>query len=302
MRLLAFRSMAVWLTVSVILAILLILGGMIVISRLYKTPQIPHRKTPASLDFPFEEIRFPTTGGKELYGWWIPALGTSGAAAPTLILVHGWRRNVERLLPFIRWLAPAGYNLLVFDARNHGSSDSDGHATMLKFAQDIQAALDEALRRPEVRPDQLGVFALSIGGAAAIYAAAHDSRIRTVVTVGAFAHPGDVMRQDLLQRGIPMVAIPAILRYVERQVGARLDDIAPERQIASFNIPVLLIHGEEDIVIPPEHGRRLAAAADNSTLWTVPDQGHSDCDRHPEFWPTVIEFLKGAFSPSGDRD
>jgi pimeloyl-ACP methyl ester carboxylesterase len=131
-----------------------------------------------------------------------------------------------------------------------------------------------------------------VGGAAAIYAAAHDSRIRTVVTVGAFAHPGEVMRLELVQRGIPSVLIPAILRYVEWQVGAGLDDIAPEHQIASLEIPVLLIHGEQDVVVPAEHGRRLAAAGASTTIWVVPDHGHSDCDRHPDFWPTLIDFLR----------
>jgi pimeloyl-ACP methyl ester carboxylesterase len=289
--------MALWLVVPFALAVVLIFGLVVGVSRLYRTPRVPHQKTPASLDIPFEEIRFPTAGGKQLFGWWIPNTALAAPGAPTLVLVHGWRRNVERLLPFIGWLAAAGYNLLVFDARGHGSSDEDGHATMLKFARDIQAALDEALRRSEVTPERLGVLGLSIGGAAAIYAAAHDARIGAVITIGSFAHPGDLMRQELVERGIPAVAIPAILRYVEWQVGARLDVIAPEQQIATVEAPVLLIHGSEDVVVPPEDGRRLAAAGGSSaTLWMVPDHGHSDCDRHPDFRPQVLEFLTTALA------
>jgi len=287
--------MWLWLAFFLALTALLTLGMVRAISQHYRTPQRPHRDTPTTIDVAFEEIRFPTEGGKELYGWWIPALHSPEARVPTLVLVHGWQRNVERMLPFIHQLAPAGYNLLAFDARSHGSSDTDGHATMLKFAADIRAAIDEVLRRPGVMPHQVGILGLSVGGAAAIYAAAHDSRVRALVTIGAFAHPGDVMRQDLLRRGGPSFVVPAIFRYVESKVGARLDDIAPQRQITSVRAPMLLIHGEEDAVVPPEHGRRLDHAGGKwSTHWMVPGHGHSDCEHHPDFWPTVLDFFEGA--------
>ena len=43
---------------------------------------------------------------------------------------------------------------------------------------------------------------LSIGGAASIYAAAHDDRIKAVITVGAFAEPQAVMKKQLNRHGI----------------------------------------------------------------------------------------------------
>jgi len=280
--------MAFWLGVPVVVVVLLAVG-MAAVSRNYRTPRVPHRRDPGASDIAFSEIRFSTVGGKELYGWWIPAEGCDNA--PTVVLVHGWGRNLERTLPFVRKLHPTGFNLIAFDSRSHGSSDADGTSSMLKFSADLRAALDEAIRRG-ADPGKLGVLGLSVGGAAAIDAAAHDERIRAVITVGAFAHPGDLMRAELRDKGLPSILVPVILRYVEHSIGARLDEIAPERQIPTITAPVLLVHGENDVVVPVDHGRRLVTAGGaNVELLILPERGHSDCNRDPLFWQRVTALL-----------
>ena len=280
-----------WLLVPAVLVVLA-WAGMIVVSRAYRPPQVPHKRDPENFEIPFEEIHFPTAHGKTLYGWWIPAPTGPSENAATLILLHGWSRNVERMLPFIRKLHPAGCNLLAFDARSHGRSDADGNSNMLKFSEDIRAAIDEAVRRG-ADPERLGVFGHSVGGAASIHAAAHDPRIHAVVTVGAFAHPGILMRADLRKKGMPGILVTLILAYVQHTIGATFDEIAPEAQIGRIEVPVLLVHGERDDVVPLEHAHRLAAAAGpNVTLLTLPKRGHSNCSGDPAFWPAVLEHLR----------
>jgi Dipeptidyl aminopeptidases/acylaminoacyl-peptidases len=250
--------MKIWIALPAA-AVALAAGGIFAVDRRFRIPQVPHRRDPGDFGIPFTAIRFPTVRGRSLYGWWIPAAG-GDVNAPAIVLVHGWSRNVERVLPFIRRLHPAGFNLLAFDARSHGSSDKDGIANMLKFSEDVRAAVTEAVRRGAA-PGRIGVLGLSVGGAAAIHAAAHDPRIGAVLTIGAFAHPGDLMCEDMRRKGFPGLAIAAILRYVEHNVGARLDVIAPEANVGRITPPLLLVHGEEDAIVPVTHGHRLAAAA-----------------------------------------
>lgn len=282
-----------WLAIPAVMFLLTVVG-MAAVSRHYRVPQVPHRRTPETFGISFEEIRFPTAGRHTLYGWWIPLEQAPYGNAPTLVLVHGWSRNVERMLPFIRVLRTAGYNLLAFDARGHGSSDPDSSPNMLKFSQDIRAALDEAERRG-ADPDRLGVLGLSVGGAATIHAAANDRRIGAVVTIGAFANPADLMRGELRAKGLPALLIPAVLAYAQHTVGARLDVIAPESQIPCISAPVLLVHGLDDAIIPVENGRRLeTAGGGNVRLLELPGRGHSDCNRDPLFWPEVMRHLEAA--------
>ena len=125
-----------WITVAIVIFALLLDRG---IDKMYAYKVRVHRDTPAKYEIDFEEIQIPTTDGGSLYGWWIP----TKASAPTLILTHGWSRNVQRMMPYIRKLHPQGYNLLVFDARNHGSSTLLRHpATVGTFTDDILSAVN----------------------------------------------------------------------------------------------------------------------------------------------------------------
>ncbi len=281
----------IWIGLAVVV---LGVGLAFVLPKLYQNPRKPHKKTPAEFDIPFEEVRFSTKNERTLYGWWVQA-EKAVQKVPTIVLVHGWGRNVERTLPYIRNLHPEGFNLLAFDSRNHGSSDGDKFSSMLKFAEDISAALDFLIEKKKVNPEKIGLLGLSIGGAASIYAAAHDPRIRAVVTVGAFAHPGDVMRDEFRRYHVPYFPLVWLLfEYFQWRIGGRFNAIAPEKQITQSQAKFLLIHGLEDKIVPVEHARRLAKSgrAGQITLWLIPQKGHSDCHFHPDFWPRVSGFLK----------
>lgn len=262
----------------------------------WRNARAPARRTPADVGVPFNEVRFPTENARKLHGWWIP--GGDGRRS-TVILVHGWSRNVERMLPYIEMLHPAGYHLLAFDARNHGASDADGHASMKKFSEDIRAAVNFLAARSDVDAARIAVLGLSIGGSAAIHAAAHDARIRAVVTVGAFAHPRDAMLQMGLGSLLLAPAMPLTFRFIEWRVGARLADLAPEKRISRVAGPVLLVHGVNDTVVPIANLDRLLQASNgNAQGWRIAGRGHSDPHLEPGFRERVTAFLATALARS----
>jgi dipeptidyl aminopeptidase/acylaminoacyl peptidase len=261
---------------------------------LWRNPRVPPRRTPESLGIPFTDVRFPTVNGRMLHGWWIPCDETK---RPALVLVHGWGRNAERMLPYVAILRPMGYHLLAFDARHHGASDRDGHASMKKFSEDIRAALDFLVCRPEADSDRVGVLGLSVGGSAAIHAAAHDTRLRAVVTVGAFAHPREAMLEMGFGRLWLAPATPLVFRFMEWRVGARFDELAPERQITRVAGQLLLIHGEQDAVVPLTHAHRLARAAQShAELWLLSRRGHSDVHLEAALPARLNAFFAQAFA------
>jgi dipeptidyl aminopeptidase/acylaminoacyl peptidase len=263
-------------------------------SVLWRNPRVLSRRTPGSLGVPFSDVRFSTANGRTLHGWWIP---WDDARRPAVILAHGWGRNAERMLPYIAILRPMGYHLLAFDARHHGASDRDGHASMKKFSEDIRAALDFLAGQPEANADRVGVLGLSVGGSAAIHAAAHDPRLRAVVTVGAFAHPREAMLEMGFGRILLAPAMPLTFRFMEWRVGARFDDLAPERQIARVSGRVLLIHGEGDTVVPVSNAHRLARVAPGrAELWVLPDRGHSDVHLEATLPARLEKFLAASLA------
>jgi len=273
--------------IAIIILLIILFQKMV---RAFENPKTRHEQTPAVFDIPFEEIRFETANNRQCYGWLMRDKNTS----PTIILVHGWGRNVGRMLPYIKNLYGKGYNLLSFDSRNHGNSDDDDHSTMKKFAEDISAAIDYVEKHSGITNKDFGVIGLSIGGAATIYAAGHDQRIRCAITVGAFANPLDMMRHQLSSHYVPFYPFGwQLLRYLQKRVGFRFEEIAPEKFIGKTKASVLLVHGKDDKIVPFSNTKRLfAAGKENVTLWGIPGRGHSDCHLEEGFWERIENFLK----------
>ena len=276
--------------ILVVLILLLILLDY-VIKQTYQNRIAIHQATPGKFNIPFEEVYIPVGKSGQLYGWWIPALPNT----PTLILVHGWGRNVARMLPYIRELNPKGYNLLAFDVRNHGSSTPEKTPTVWTFAQDICAVVNFIVENYPMHSREIGVIGLSVGGGAAINAAALDERIRSVVTVGAISHPIEVMKLEFQEKHIPYFPFAwGFFKYLEFRFKMNFNQIAPINNIQNVKAMILLIHGDEDETIPLEQGIALSQTGtpENTRLWVVPGKGHSNCYTHPEFWPNLEVFLR----------
>jgi len=273
--------------VSVILATSLVLGYIII--RSFSKPSARHTSIIEDKNINVEEVSIPTENNKRLYGWWIKAK----TKAPTIILMHGWDRNISRLIPYIKNLHGKEFNLLAFDTRHHGNSDSDSFSSMVKFAQDIIASINFIEKKPNVEKDKFFLIGLSIGGAASIYAAAADYRIKKIVTIGAPSNPAQVMTMHMRKKRIPQPIIWTAFKIMEFRIGKRFTQLASANNISKTNAQVLLIHGTNDKVVPFSQAKIIIEASNkNQTkLWAIDGKGHSNCHYEPNFWDKIIEFL-----------
>lgn len=274
--------------VTIIVLLSLVLGFMVV--RNFKNPSQKHCKTPADHNIGFEEVSIPTKNNKKLYGWWLKTNDVS----PTIVLMHGWGKNIGRLMPYIKNLQGKGFNLLAFDSRHHGSSDNDNFSSMVKFAEDICAGIDFVEQKPSVQKNNVSLIGLSIGGAASIYAAAHDPRIRKVVTIGAPSNPADVMALHIRKKHIPQPLIWLVFEFFQYKIGKRFSEIAAEKNIVKTKAKVFLIHGTLDKVVPFSQGELLLKASNpnQAELWAIEGKGHSNCHYENGFWEKVEMFCK----------
>lgn len=255
----------------------------------FKNPVNPHDKIPEDLKSRIQEINIPSIKGDNLFAWQV----FSNPDYPTLILVHGWGRNVERMTPYIRKLCCKGFNLLAFDARGHGNSHQDGPITMLKFAEDIESAVDYIYAQELQKNKSVSLIGLSIGGAASVLAASRDKRIEKVITVGGFAHPLEVMRKQMSDRFVPYFPFTWLFfKFVKRRTGVDLEAIAPVNNIAKAKADFLLIQGTLDKIVPLEQAHKLKMAQPKAELWEIPNRGHSNCHLEIGFWDKIDAFLK----------
>jgi uncharacterized protein len=228
--------------IAALLAVVLLFP--LILHWVYKAPRIVEITTPLQHDLPFSQSFLTGVKGKRLFSWLI----TTPDSQCTLVVVHGWGGNAEMMLPLAQPFHRANMDVLLYDARNHGSSDSDSFSSLPRFAEDLGTAIDWVrARNPSHRIIVLGH---SIGAAAAILATSHREDIDLLIGLSGFAHPKLVMNRHLNRPWLPHFLRPLILNYIQWVIGYRFDDIAPMNRIPYVRCPVLLAHGTEDRVVP----------------------------------------------------
>jgi len=121
------------------------------------------------------------------------------------------------------------------------------------------------LARPEVTAGAISGH--SMGAVGAILAGAADDRVAAIVATSAPADPYTLTRQTFRLAHLPIpdpIAVPLAwltARVYLRPRGHDIAEVSASAAIARYAGPVLLVHGDEDSVVPVSHLRRLEAAA-----------------------------------------
>lgn len=248
--------------------------------------------TPEALGLSFSEISFLTANQRQLRGWLIPAAGSD--RPPAVILLHGWGGNAATLLPLARPLHDAGFTVLLFDARCHGRSDNDSFASLPRFAEDMEHALDWLQSQPQIDPRRIALIGHSVGAGAALLLAARRDDVAAVVSLSAFSHPHNMMRRFLAAKHVPYVPIGWYsLRYVQHVIGYRFDDIAPVNTIRRLKCPALLVHGQDDATVPVAEARTIYAARPDDRVHLRLIQGtHDDFGDIEQEAAELVAFLR----------
>ncbi|RTZ61296.1 MAG: alpha/beta hydrolase [Gammaproteobacteria bacterium] len=261
-----------------------------IIHVIFRAPRLKEKGSPADHDIAYMEARMPAINGKRLYGWWLPV----PEADVTVVVMHGWGSNMELMLPLALPLHKAGLNVLLVDARNHGRSDSDSFSSMPKFAEDTGSAVDWLIERQPGSAEKIVLLGHSVGAGAVLLLASRRNAIAAVISIAAFAHPEWMMERYLRRFHIPGVLRRWVLRYVERIIGHRYEDIAPVHTACRADCPVLLVHGREDHTVPVSDAR---AIRDNCPekgieLLLIDGAGHDSVESVEQHADELIGFLQ----------
>ncbi len=283
---------------TLILVVLVLLAGAILmpflIRRAYRVPRTTRRRSPADLNLTYQTERIPTANDKNISAWFIPA-SEDLKNAPAVAIIHGWGGNAGHMLPFASLLHAEGYAVLLLDARNHGSSDSDSNSSMPRFAEDLEHGLEWLSHQSGIDPEQLFLLGHSVGAAATLLVASRREDLAGAVSISAFAHPVDLMRRQMKSHHIPYWPVGwLVLRYIERTIKASFDDIAPCNTIRQATCPVLLVHGEEDESVPPADAEQIYnnRLNDRVELLLLPKTGHDSRKSISTHGGSLVAFLQ----------
>jgi len=260
-----------------------------------ETPSQPSRTPPAGPSAPATVGR--TRRSRRLAGYLIPRALILLVAIAAVVGAGGWLGSetaIHRGPPVYPWqLADYPELARVAQPVTLGALEQE----------DLLSVVDYLAARPDVDPDRIGAFGGSLGASTSILAAARDERIKAVVADGPFADVTSVVDTGFSAYiGLPAFPFSSVtVRIAEWRTGQRVADVRPVAVVGRISPrALLLIHGLEDVALPPLNSRRLfAAAGEPKELWLVPGTGHSGArgvDR-AEYERRVIDFFRRHLGP-----
>lgn len=195
-----------------------------------------------------------TPDGERLIVWY----GKARPGQPTLLYFHGNGGNLADRVPRVERFMGEGWGVYMLAWR--GYAGSSGSPTETNNAADSKLAYD-ALVAEGVAPQSIIVYGESLGSNLAARIAA-EKRVAGVVLDAPFTS---------------IVAMAAKV-YPYLPVGPLvLDRYETDKMIGGVKVPVLILHGERDSIVPVAMGRELARLANEpKRLVTFPNGGHSD--------------------------
>lgn len=194
----------------------------------------------AASGLPLEDVWFQAADGTKLFGWYVEG----SADGPVLIWCHGNAGNIVNRLDNLRLLLQRGLSVFLFDYRGYGKSQQQKPSEEGLYLDAI-GAHDYLTRVRMISPERLVIFGRSLGAAVAV-----DLAVRK---------PASGL---ILESAFPSIEAVAKFYYgglpVHWLLGAefRLIDRVP-----ALSLPKLMIHGDQDTIIPLELGRQVYEAA-----------------------------------------
>ncbi|HEY8476112.1 MAG TPA: alpha/beta hydrolase, partial [Chloroflexota bacterium] len=273
------------------------LAAGVVAYRAAHPPRRPPTRTPADLGLPLETVRFLTADRVPITAWLIPPRN-----GRIVVYLHGIGGNREQLLDRAAALAAHGYGALLLDLRAHGESGGTTTSFGVREAHDVTAAL--RFLRARYPSARLGALGVSLGGAAALFAASQTPHVEALVVDSAFAALEPAVRKRMGElTGLPSWLGGLVVRWAEWQTGVKAAAVAPLEVVERIAPrPLLLIHGEDDRLFPvDEHAVPLyRRAGEPRALWTVAGADHAaPYVVAPE---TYVERVRGFFDRSLGRE
>jgi fermentation-respiration switch protein FrsA (DUF1100 family) len=220
--------------------------------------------TPERVGLKAEEFYIHSGNGSEsgdLFSWWIPATSID---APTMLYFHGNDKNVGyvRDLEYASGMHGLGYNVLMIDYRGYGKS-SGGKPSEVKVYEDAESAWNYLEKQRSIPPNRIFIYGHSLGGAIGIDLAIHHPEAAGIIEESSFTSMPDEAR-----------AMGYGFMPTDILIHERFDSLS---KIPKLKIPLLIIHGTWDKVVPYQMGQKLFDAAPQlKTIELIEGGGHED--------------------------
>lgn len=238
--------------------------------------------------YPYEDVAIRARDGVKLRGRYYHVRD----GAPLLILCHGYRSAALRDCCGGHALAQKlGFNALVIHQRAHGESGGHTISFGIKESGDVARWAEYAENRFGAEVPVI-LFGLSMGAATVLMGCAegYPANVKGIIADSAYSSPADIIKKVCRDMGYSTALYPFTKLGARIFGGFNLEGCTALDAVRDTRIPILLIHGEEDSLVPCGMSREIAENCLGSCkIYTVPGADHClGCMADPDGYEQAI--------------
>jgi abhydrolase domain-containing protein 17 len=223
-------------------------------------------KPPSTYGDAEDIIKIITIDGKNIAALFLP----NPNAEYTILYSHGNYKDIGTIRHWLKSMQQQGFAVFAYDF--HGYGISEGQPSEQNVYYDINAAYDYLTNKLKIKPERIVVFGFSLGAALAIDLATRK-KVAAIIAQSPFL---------------------SAYRTITRIPLLPLDKFNNLAKIKKIYVPILIIHGTKDDIIPFWHGRELydAAILPKYYYW-IDGAGHNDLMdvAGEKYWQTIKDFV-----------
>lgn len=192
--------------------------------------------------------------------------GINTKATKKALLIHGWNGRGTQLVTIANILIRQGYDVVSFDAPGHG------------FSPKTKTNLTEFIASTFEIEKQFGPFDLivghSLGGMTTMNALRDGLKAKKAIIIGS----GDIV-QDVIEDFVNQLQLKARIAEIikmrfEQQFNRTMDSYCVHTAAEQIEIPLLIIHDQDDVDVPIKAAYQIKKHAPNSQLMVTEGLGH----------------------------
>lgn len=206
-----------------------------------------------------------------------------GKSDKKILLVHGWSGRGTQLVKFADAFVDKGYATISFDAPGHGKSP--GNSTiMTEFIASI-LEIDKKFSPFEAAVGH------SLGGMALLNAIKKGLKINRLTIIGSGDKVKDILDDFVCKLELKSEFSSHLQDYFEKKYNESMENYSGHTAAKTIDIPVLLIHDENDSEVPVETSINIHDNLKNGELLITQHLGHRKILGNPFVIEKTIEFI-----------
>lgn len=245
----------------------------------------------------FDIVEINSADGLKLKARFLRNENSNGQA---VILAHGYKGNSEQMPGITKFYYDQGYDVLKPDARGHGLSDGNyigyGWHDRKDYVKWVQFLIDEH------RVDTIFLHGFSMGAAAVLMTSGEQlpPEVKGIIADSGYTTVLEELSHQLKYMyrlpAFPIMQVTSAITNV--RAGYNFVEASALESVGKNKLPLLIIHGDKDQLVPTEMGQRIFDKANSEKeLWIVTDAGHTEAytvaeeeyqERLKTFWSTSL--------------